>query len=220
MSGDLISAPWFARPGWGDAPVGAVIAFAGQLGPPDPPGPPQASPPIGTTSPIEAWGWMACDGRMLAIAEYPELFAALGSLYGGSPGSDGQDGTFAIPDYRGYFLRGIDDGRNIDKDSRTAAPGQGAEATGIGSTQLSALLSHKHDIPKYSPSVVAQQGTDSGVPTTQVDTSGIPVDDSGNSLGALVSPNETRPINIYVNYIIKFTGGLRPTWSEAPGRGE
>jgi microcystin-dependent protein len=51
-----------------------------------------------TTSPhetvqIEAWGWMLCDGRLLEVEQYPELFAALGYLYGGS------DNSFKIPDY-------------------------------------------------------------------------------------------------------------------------
>jgi hypothetical protein len=59
--------------------VGAVVAFAGQLGGPIPS---KASPPAPlTTSPhetvqIEAWGWMLCDGRSLDVEQYPELFAA------------------------------------------------------------------------------------------------------------------------------------------------
>lgn len=40
-------------------------------------------------------GWMLCEGQLLAIADYPLLFAALGASYGG----DGVN-HFALPDYR------------------------------------------------------------------------------------------------------------------------
>ena len=36
---------------------------------------------------LEAWGWMLCDGRPLDTHLYPELFATLGYLYGGSGAS-------------------------------------------------------------------------------------------------------------------------------------
>lgn len=41
-------------------------------------------------------GWAFCDGRLLAVDEYPELFDLLGARYGG----DGQV-LFAVPDLRG-----------------------------------------------------------------------------------------------------------------------
>lgn len=41
-------------------------------------------------------GWASCDGQLLLISDYPDLFAILGSRYGG-------DGIsfFALPDLRG-----------------------------------------------------------------------------------------------------------------------
>lgn len=41
-------------------------------------------------------GWHLCDGSLLKMEEYPELFALIGTTYGG----DGQT-TFALPDLRG-----------------------------------------------------------------------------------------------------------------------
>jgi microcystin-dependent protein len=41
-------------------------------------------------------GWAKCDGQLLSIAQYPALFAVLGTAYGG----DGNI-TFALPDLRG-----------------------------------------------------------------------------------------------------------------------
>ena len=41
-------------------------------------------------------GFASCDGQLLSVEEYPELFALLGTRYGG----DGQV-SFAVPDLRG-----------------------------------------------------------------------------------------------------------------------
>lgn len=46
----------------------------------------------GTTVPT---GWALCDGRELAVAQHPALFAMLGTTYGG----DGRS-SFALPDLR------------------------------------------------------------------------------------------------------------------------
>lgn len=40
-------------------------------------------------------GWLLCDGRELATADYPALFALLGTTYGGNGRT-----TFALPDMR------------------------------------------------------------------------------------------------------------------------
>lgn len=42
-------------------------------------------------------GCVPCDGRALSIGEYPELFAVIGTVYGGGTG------TFNLPDWRGGF---------------------------------------------------------------------------------------------------------------------
>lgn len=59
-------------------------------------------------------GWLKCNGTIVSRATYSNLFSAIGTLYGSGDGST----TFALPDLRGEFLRGLDDGRGIDP-SRT-----------------------------------------------------------------------------------------------------
>lgn len=54
-------------------------------------------------------GWIPCDGRTLSRAAYPRLFSAIGTLYGSVDSN-----SFNVPDYRGEFLRGWDNGRGID----------------------------------------------------------------------------------------------------------
>lgn len=54
--------------------------------------------------------WMPCDGRKLEIKQYPQLFKAIGTTYGG-------DGTnnFALPNLSGRILIGAGQGNGLDE---------------------------------------------------------------------------------------------------------
>lgn len=201
--------PFFVQPGFGELPVGSVTAFAGALGAPDSAGvATTVTPQDYVTNPLEAWGWMFCDGRSLPTYDYPELFAVLGYVYGGS------GNQFLIPDYRGFFLRGNGTGTNNDPDiaTRKVPPGGQGQSSGVGSTQPFAVETHEHTY--YSapaPATPSSSGTAAGAPSaTATLTTGGPVPGQGQSNPVLVSQYETRPINVYVNHIIKFTYGLTP----------
>ncbi|MFZ4561540.1 MAG: phage tail protein, partial [Saprospiraceae bacterium] len=58
--------------------------------------------------------WLLCDGRALRSVDYPDLYAAIGTLWGnGSSGSGSGGGTdFNLPDLRGEFIRGAEAGAN------------------------------------------------------------------------------------------------------------
>lgn len=55
-------------------------------------------------------GWLKCDGSIISRTEYSRLFNAIGELYGAGDGEN----TFQLPDLRGEFIRGLDDGRGVD----------------------------------------------------------------------------------------------------------
>ena len=55
-------------------------------------------------------GWLKADGSLFNRLAYAALFAAIGSLYGAGDGST----TFRLPDLRGQFIRGLDDGAGVD----------------------------------------------------------------------------------------------------------
>lgn len=179
-------------------PVGSIIAFAGQVGTFTNPLPESVS----TTQPIEAFGWMVCDGSSLIVSEYPELYSALGNLYGTS--GSGANTTFNLPDLRGQFLRGIgtDDASN---ESRTAS--QGGTKSGVGSTQLDALQTHEHKYTEPSGSPAPGQN---GSGTATVNANAITTEVT-NIPKIKVSQYETRPTNVFVNYLIKYTYKL-PTY--------
>jgi microcystin-dependent protein len=92
--------------GGGINPSGTIITFAGQAAP---------------------TGYLKCDGRLLSRTEYPGLFSAIATTYGTSNSTN-----FRIPDTRGMFIRGWDDGRNLDSNRA------------LGSDQQDSLKSHSH----------------------------------------------------------------------------
>lgn len=161
-------------------PVGAVLAYAGRL----------------NGDQLRTHGWSICDGESLPISHYGELFSAIGTCNGG-------DGTmsFNLPDYRGYFLRGVDPTGKVDVDGphRTSAASGGQTGTNVGSVQ----------------------GFATGAPQRafMADVPHLPTEDHHNMPGAtddMLSPggketfdssgggdSETRPVNAYVNFIIK-----------------
>lgn len=55
-------------------------------------------------------GWIKANGAAVSRTTYSDLFTAIGTTYGSGDGST----TFNIPDLRGEFPRGWDDGRGVD----------------------------------------------------------------------------------------------------------
>ncbi|MER9278714.1 phage tail protein [Mesorhizobium sp. M0522] len=57
-------------------------------------------------------GWLKCNGQAVSRTTYADLYAAIGTSWGAGDAVT----TFNVPDFRGEFLRGFDDGRGIDAD--------------------------------------------------------------------------------------------------------
>jgi len=70
-------------------PAGTVITLARNTAPP---------------------GFLKADGAVVSRATYANLFSAIGTTFGAGDGST----TFGLPDLRGEFVRGWDDGRGVD----------------------------------------------------------------------------------------------------------
>lgn len=73
-------------------------------------------------------GWLKANGATISRTSYAALFARIGTTYGAGDGAT----TFKLPDLRGEFIRGWDDGRGVD-------PGRA-----FGSAQASLLGQHSH----------------------------------------------------------------------------
>lgn len=79
-------------------------------------------------------GWLKANGAEISRTVYAALFAAIGTTFGDGNGST----TFRLPDLRGEFLRGFDDGRGADQGRLR------------GTWQESQNLSHTHSVNDQS----------------------------------------------------------------------
>ncbi|WP_296992889.1 phage tail protein [Thalassospira sp. UBA1131] len=142
--------------------------------------------------PTPPTGWLVCDGSAVSRTEYADLFATIGTLWGNGD----QVSTFNLPDLRGEFIRGSDDGRGVD-DGRVFA-----------SAQADAFQGHKHEFfqspatlmvgGSYHPSAENFDQIGPYQPGVGV---GNPVTDSASGSPRVAS--ETRPRNIAMTYAIK-----------------
>jgi microcystin-dependent protein len=135
-------------------------------------------------------GFLDCDGASYLRTAYPNLFSAMGTACGAADATH-----FNVPDLRGMFLRGVTRSTSNDPD----AAGRTAQATGgnvgnlIGTVQGDQIINHTHPIylRDSSGNGTNSQGTNgvTNVSNTSTQTNG------GGS--------ETRPKNVYCNFIIK-----------------
>jgi|GEM_PF-1024281 len=75
-------------------------------------------------------GWLKANGAAVSRTTYAALFAAIGTTFGAGNGST----TFNLPDLRGEFIRGWDDGRGVDA------------GRAMGSWQNGEIESHAHTL--------------------------------------------------------------------------
>jgi len=85
-------------------------------------------------------GWLKCNGEAVSRTQYAALFATIGTRYGEGDGST----TFLLPDLRGEFVRGWDDGRDVDAGRVLGSwqDGQNASHTHTGTADAGGVHSH------------------------------------------------------------------------------
>ncbi|ARM70446.1 tail protein [Escherichia phage vB_EcoM_ECOO78] len=127
-------------------------------------------------------GWLKANGAAISRTAYANLFSVIGTIFGNGDGVN----TFNLPDLRGEFIRGYDDGRGVDA-SRS-----------LGSYQADEIKSHYHRlgsefVANGAANLIADawnQGTSGNYPE------GIGTGSTGGT--------ETRPRNIALLACIKF----------------
>jgi len=138
-------------------------------------------------------GWLKCNGAEVSRTTYAKLFDKIATAYGVGDGST----TFNIPDLRGEFIRGFDDGRGIDNNRN------------LGTAQNDTIKSHNHDLrddknhPYYALSD-ANLGSKRGSDAVSYHGPHEIGDDSGISHTRFFGDNETRPRNIALIYCIRY----------------
>ena len=150
----------------------------------------------GSTAPS---GWLLCDGSSYSQTTYPNLYAAIGNAFGTT------SGNFNVPDLKGRFLRGMDSGttRDFDSASRTAIMTGGNIGARVGSLQADTFKTHTHpykDIYHAESGGTITVDANRGANGTDYDNKGFEIARTSDATGG----TETRPVNVNVNYIIKY----------------
>ena len=127
-------------------------------------------------------GYLECDGASLSTTTYAGLYAVIGYVFGGSGAS------FNLPDLRGEFVRGWDNGRGIDS------------GRAFGSTQGHALDDHQHHMANSGS---ANRSATAGGAFAFWTGAGWNTYATGYAVGAQTS-TETRPRNVALLACIKY----------------
>ncbi len=170
--------------GTGLVPIGSILPFAGGGVPPT--------------------GWEYCDGAARSSGDYSELFKVIGTSWGSAPNDPGKD--FNLPDMRGMFLRGADrrgrsDSNGVDPDRPRSVGGERQEWQ---------IARHSHVLETGAQLPADRNLNRDGFMVTNV---GKP---AGNHYrpstlaevfdartGEPIGGEETRPVNVAVNFIIR-----------------
>lgn len=147
-------------------------------------------------------GYLECNGAVVSRVTYAALWAyaqASGNIVAAASWQQGMfstgdlSTTFRIPDLRGYFPRGWDDGAGVDT------------GRAIGTLQADAFAAHNHTItdPGHNHSAdvfgsggnVYTGGSGGASGVTGTSTTGITINNTGGT--------ETRPKNVAMMYCIK-----------------
>ncbi|ELT6379906.1 tail fiber protein, partial [Salmonella enterica] len=136
---------------------------------------PSATPPT---------GWLKCNGAAFTASQYPKLAQAYPAL--------------RLPDLRGEFIRGWDDGRGVDS------------GRGVLTGQSQSIQQHTHDLMMAYSTTENYRSMLGGSPNADL----IPIKDMSNTItftgsgGYYLRANnstgiETRPRNVAFNYIVR-----------------
>ena len=149
-------------------PVGTIHAFASQVVPAN---------------------YLECDGSTLNTSQFNDLFNVIGYTYGGSGTS------FNVPDLRGEFIRGWDNGRGVDS------------GRAFGILQTDAFQGHYHNLYSIDELLVGNGGGarwQGGQVGFQFQGANVKEAVSDGVNGIPRVDNETRPRNVALKYIIRF----------------
>ena len=185
-------------------PLALVLPYAGPIG-------------VADKARLASNGWYLCDGD--EVSRGIPLFGVIGDIYGRGDGV----ATFNLPDYRGRFLRGVDDPTGNDAANRDPDAAERVES-GVGGftgNRIGSLQPDATALPS-NPYVMGVAGAHHHRVMCETDASRDPKGGSLNTMarykpkGANVftntqghhthelsgGDNETRPENLYINFIV------------------
>lgn len=168
----------------GLAPVGGLMAYAGAVAPA---------------------GWLMAHGQSLVRADFPKLFAAIGTAFGSASGT-----TFNVPDLRGRVAVGRDNMGGVPANRITSAvSGLAGENLGAGGGSQHLHQhghgvtdpQHAHNTPAVGPGPgtggIELDGASQSFGSTQLASTGISIQNAGSGNAQNVQPS------LILNWIIR-----------------
>ena len=148
--------------------------------------------PLGYSADPSSTTWLPCNGQSVSKSTYPNLFNAIKYTYGGS------GDNFNVPDLRGYFLRGTPTAGSTPGATQkyaTALPVSGPLTTTTNGN-------HSHDVPHlptdsswyYIAGSHYASWNDGSVDSSTDGNHNHQVTGGGDA--------ESRPVNVYVDFVI------------------
>ncbi|WP_239326180.1 phage tail protein [Snodgrassella gandavensis] len=139
-------------------------------------------------------GWLKANGAAVSRTLYANLFAAIGIRFGAGDGKT----TFNLPDLRGEFLRGWDDGRGLDAKRIFSSPQSDAvQDWTAGFTYQRAELRRKYELIEGGFKIKAMNEIGLGNPLDHAEGWSVGFGVLGPGINNVArTANETRPHNI------------------------
>lgn len=169
-------------------PIGSVMSFGGDITDP------------GIRQQLATAGWIPCDGSALRINSFPALYDVIGKTFGESPLK------FNLPDVRGVFLIGAGEISEGPRKGVTVGTVQSVSTTGVPGNPFTTTCNGEHNhqldcVPDESKDMDACAGDD----IASYNSNQSPTSTSGEHTHSVTGGDaETRPLNVNVDYIIRF----------------
>ncbi len=147
-------------------------------------------------------GWLKANGAAVSRTTYAALFAAIGTTFGAGDGHT----TFNLPDLRGEFIRGVDDGRNVDGGRRLGSS-QGDAIRNITGNFWSEFGGYKYVITTNADGVFALTENDGRRDTFKGDVANYGATNKKvefNASRVVPTASENRPRNVALLACIKY----------------
>lgn len=140
-------------------------------------------------------GWLKANGAAVSRTAYAALFSAIGTIHGSGDGST----TFNLPDLRGEFLRGWDDGRGVDSGrvfATAQTDGNKAHSHALNDPAHSHSVPYGNTTPGTQNNFVRSAGAQVGAIESSVVGTNMSIQSAGGT--------EARPRNVALLACIRF----------------
>ncbi|HTB31202.1 MAG TPA: phage tail protein, partial [Bacteroidia bacterium] len=161
-------------------PIGSIMSFGGDTS------------DIGVILSLAKIGWLACDGSSVRIDQYRALYDVIGTTFGASPLK------FSLPDLRGFFAIGAGE---IKLGTQQLVSKAGTPNNPI---ITSTSQNHQHTMDNL-PTDTHVIDVVAGWNLAENNTNGSPTSSNGAHTHVITGGDkESRPINVNVDYIIRY----------------